>query len=163
MKRALELFGVYVGRGWTLWRMPRLSYEDAIRMTEIADAKYEPAEEDGATMVGLFTHVIKNRVLARSAAILLKPFPGLGWWNTWRMRRLGIERAEVARLFDIDQLVVVVNRFFVNSAPWMTGFLSFAGRSTTILPEIPIIPGFVSLRNPLFPSPTETSKPLPGF
>jgi len=161
--KLLERVGLYLGKGPTLWRMPTLSYPDAVNLRQIVQSKYDPEDQRDAHILGLFVFLMEGKILERCVATLVKPVWGLGWWNHRRMAARGVAEEMKIVLFDMDQQAVIINRFFSKGASWMSGLLVFAGRSITSQETIPIIPNFVSLRNPLYPSPTEISKPQEGF
>jgi|SRR3990172_5348365 len=153
---------IYVVRG-TIWRQGKLRLDEAFEMLQLFNQDYTAPEGKDFSVAALIDHLITTGILQKGIAIILKPFPGLGLWNRLVLVLHGYKRDEVARLFTIEGLAIPINDFFLLSAESTRGYLVFAKSSYLTGPTVSLIPGLLSLSNPLWDSLGETSKSRPGL
>ncbi len=107
------------------------------------------------TVGGILDFTFESGVLLELFQIILKPYaPTIlhRAWNAACIKLHRIDRNEIIKQMTNSEIARATVDFFHVNAKWMSAYLYFADSSILNMPEIPILKGLISLKNPLYSS-----------
>ena len=142
----------------SVWTQRELTFGEDVVIRKFLKDKLDQLDKlTDPTVASILGFLLDSNALVDFFQLILVPYeptPFHKLWNRLCMVLHGVDRKEIAWKMYNSEIAKVIDDFFFLNASWLAGYLNFANSSLLNMPEIPILKGLISLKNPLYYSRT---------